>query len=410
VALQPDSLVEPSAAAAGQPLGSDAERRIVAFVQDEESAAALRMGLMRFADNLELRRGGVRHAVRYFEKVPVARIAIVDIAGEQDPQSALEALARVCPPYVPVVVLGDNPSIGFYRMLVNGLGVAEYLHKPLTRDVVQRLLVPRMHGARVEPPAIRGGHIVAICGARGGTGATTIAINVALELVAATKGHVALLDLNLQNGTAALMLSGNAGPGLRIALAEPQRADGLLLERTAVEISPRLHLLAAEEGFGSTTPATDEGVKRVLDLLRRKFNFVVIDLPTPLPQAMVQVLALARQVVVVFGPDVAGLRDAKAIRNLVTITTGTDHVITVLNRADVQGGLSRSLIESGLGAMPDVTIPDLGKRMIHAVNLGVPALRSVPTLHRYLAPLVREISGVRTAQSGRSWLAAMLRR
>jgi pilus assembly protein CpaE len=148
----------------------------------------------------------------------------------------------------------------------------------------------------------------------------------------------------------------------------------------------------------------------VLDLLRRKFNFVVIDLPTPLPQAMVQVLALARQVVVVFGPDVAGLRDAKAIRNLVTITTGTDHVITVLNRADVQGGLSRSLIESGLGAMPDVTIPDLGKRMIHAVNLGVPALRSVPTLHRYLAPLVREISGVRTAQSGRSWLAAMLRR
>jgi pilus assembly protein CpaE len=339
----------------------------------------------------------------------MARIAIVDIAGEQDPQSALEALARVCPPFVPVVVLGDNPSIGFYRMLVNGLGVAEYLHKPLTRDVVQRLLVPRMDGARVEPPAIRGGHIVAICGARGGTGATTIAINVALELVAATKGHVALLDLNLQNGTTALMLSGQAGPGLRIALAEPQRADGLLLERTAVEISPRLHLLAAEEGFESTVPATDEGVKRVLDLLRRKFNFVVIDLPTPPPQAMFQALTLARQVVVVLGPDIAGLRDAKAIRNLVTITTGADQVIIVLNRADAPGGLSPSLIESGLGAMPDVTIPDLGKRMIHAVNLGVPALKCVPTLHRYLAPLVREISGVRIS-SGRSWLAGILRR
>ncbi len=423
VSQQPNSLLAPApppapampALGPAMPaLGPETARKIVAFVQDEESAAALRMGLTPIADDLDIRRGGLRHAVRFFEKEPPSRMAIVDIAAEENPQAALDDLARVCPPFVPVVVLGDNTEIGFYRLLVNDLGVAEYLPKPLTRDAVQTLLLPRLAGPGAGPAISsirRGGHVVAVVGARGGVGATTIAINVALELAEATKAHVVLLDLNLQTGTAALMLSSHPGPGLRSALADPERADSLLLERTAIEVAPRLRLLAAAEGFGSTTPVTDEGVTRVLGLLRQKFNFVVVDLPgIPVPSAMFQVLVLARQVVVVLGPDVAGLRDAKAVRRFVADTTGTDRVITVLNRADIQGGLSRSLIETGLGARPDITIPDFGKRMIQAVNVGVPARTCVPALRRHLAPLVREISGVETDRSGKSWLMRMLRR
>lgn len=421
VSQQPNSLLAPApppapampALGPAMPaLGPETARKIVAFVQDEESAAALRMGLTPIADDLDIRRGGLRHAVRFFEKEPPSRMAIVDIAAEENPQAALDDLARVCPPFVPVIVLGDNTEIGFYRLLVNELGVAEYLPKPLTRAAVQTLLLPRLVGPGAGPASsIRGGHVVAVVGARGGAGATTIAINVALELAEATKAHVVLLDLNLQTGTAALMLSAHPGPGLRSALADPQRADSLLLERTAIEVAPRLSLLAAAEGFGSKTPVTDEGVTRVLELLRQKFNFVVVDLPVvPVPSAMFQVLVLARQVVVVLGPDVAGLRDAKALRSFVADTTRTDTVFTVLNRADLQGGLSRSLIETGLGARPDITIPDFGKRMLQAVNLGVPALTYVPALRRHLAPLVREISGVQTDRSGKSWLMRMLRR
>lgn len=421
VSQQPNSLLAPApppapampALGPAMPaLGPETARKIVAFVQDEESAAALRMGLTPIADDLDIRRGGLRHAVRFFEKEPPSRMAIVDIAAEENPQAALDDLARVCPPFVPVIVLGDNTEIGFYRLLVNELGVAEYLPKPLTRAAVQTLLLPRLVGPGAGPASsIRGGHVVAVVGARGGAGATTIAINVALELAEATKAHVVLLDLNLQTGTAALMLSAHPGPGLRSALADPQRADSLLLERTAIEVAPRLSLLAAAEGFGSKTPVTDEGVTRVIELLRQKFNFVVVDLPVvPVPSAMFQVLVLARQVVVVLGPDVAGLRDAKALRSFVADTTRTDTVFTVLNRADLQGGLSRSLIETGLGARPDITIPDFGKRMLQAVNLGVPALTYVPALRRHLAPLVREISGVQTDRSGKSWLMRMLRR
>jgi pilus assembly protein CpaE len=406
----PNSFIDTTPAPQPVALGPDADRKIVTFVQDEESTAALRGALARFANDLDIRRGGLRHAIRFFEREPAPRMAVVDITGEADPQGGLDELARVCPPFVPVVVVGENNDIEFYRQLINDLGVAEYLHKPLTRDLIQRLLLPRLEGTAAATTGLRGGHIVAVCGARGGAGATTIAIGLASEIAEATKAHVALLDLNLQNGTAALMLGTNPGPGLRSALGDPQRADALLLERAAVEVAPRLRLLAAEEGFSSNAPVTEEGVTRVFELLSQKFNYIIVDLPIPVPDNMAWAIKAARQIVVVFGPDIAGLRDAKALRNLVTIATGSDRVISVLNRGDQRGGLSRALVETGLGATTEIVIPDFGKAMLQAVNLGVPAVRHVPSLRRHLAPLVREIAGVRTDRASNSWVKRILRR
>jgi pilus assembly protein CpaE len=310
---------------------------------------------------------------------------------------------------VQVFVVGENTDITFYRLLVHDLGVTEYLPKPLTRDSIQRLLLPRLAGGGAEPSAGRGGHVVAVCGARGGVGATTIAVGLALELAEVAKAHVALLDLHLQGGTAALMLSGRPGPGLRIALEDSDRADSLFLERTAITVDQRLRLIAAEEPVGSTLQVSSGGVARVLDLLQRKFNYVVVDVPMPVPQEMNWAIVMARQVVVVMGPDVASLRDAQAIRQFVVGTTGADRAVTVLNRADIKGGLQLGLIARGLGAMPDTIIPDLGRRMIEAVNLGVPASQRVPALGRHLAGLVREITGVGASAASASWLRRMFR-
>jgi pilus assembly protein CpaE len=383
--------------------------RVVAFVTDDASMAALRVGLLPLAEELDIRRGTVRQAIRFFEKQVAAQAVVVDVTGIEDAQATLDDLARVCPPDVQVFVVGENTDITFYRLLVHDLGVTEYLPKPLTRDSIQRLLLPRLSGGGAEPAAGRGGHVVAVCGARGGVGATTVAVSLAMELADLAKAHVALLDLHLQGGTAALMLSGRPGPGLRIALEDSERADSLFLERTAIAVEPRLRLIAAEEPLGATLQVSSGGVARVLDLLQRKFNYVVVDLPMPVPQEMTWAVVMARQVVVVMGPDVASLRDAQAIRQFVIGTTGTDRVVTVLNRSDAKGGLASSLIERGLGGKPDAVIPDLGRRMIEAVSLGVPALRRVPALGRHMAGLVREITGLGATVASTSWLRRMLR-
>ena len=404
--LSSDAIAAPAAASETLVVGNG---RIIAFVADDDSASALRLGLHGIGPDLDIRRGTVRQAMKFFEKENGVQAAIVDVAGVAEAPAALESLARLCPPDLKMLVVGDNADIGFYRLLIAELGVAEYLQKPLTRDLVQRLLLPHLSHRATEPATGRGGHVVAVCGARGGVGATTIAVSTALELGRVAKGHVALLDLHLQGGAAALMLSARSGPGLRIALDDPERADALFLERTAVTVAPRVRLIGAEEPFETAPAISDAGVARVIDLVRQKFNYVVIDLPVPVPPSMHQVLAVARQIVIVLGPDMASVRDARAIRHMVKILTGTDRVVTVLNFAETKRGLSLKLMEKGLDGAPDIVIPNLGTAMMEAFNLGVPALQRVPALTRHMAPLLREISGAQTAAQ-HSWLKRMFRR
>jgi len=384
-------------------------RKVIAFVDDETTIAALRGGLAALGDEFELVRGNIRTAIRAYARETPANVLIVDLSGSDNAQSALDDLSRVCPPDVQVYVVGENTDLHFYRLLVQDLGVSEYIAKPVTRDAVLRLLLPRLMTGAVEfTSAGRGGSIVCVCGARGGVGTSSIALNLAYQVMNTVKGHVALLDLHVQGGEIALMLGVKPGPGLRIALEDAARVDELFLDRASIEIEPRLRLIASEELFNTEANVTETGLLRVLDLLQKKFNFIIADIPMPLPPAMMRILTMARQVVTVATPDVASMRDTQNIRQLVAGVTGADRVISVLNRSNMKGGLERSLVEKALGGPPDIVIPELGHGMLEAINLGVPAVQKVPALRRYLAPLVREVTGVRS-RSGLSWLARLFR-
>jgi pilus assembly protein CpaE len=283
----------------------------VAFVDDEASEAALHNGLAESAGGLLLRRGGIRAAIKALEREPTPRVLLVDVSGVPDPVAALETLATVCTPDVQVLVVGESADLGLYRQLTRELGIAEYLCKPLTRDSVARnfgAFLASNETAKAEA-SHRSGRIVAVYGVRGGCGTTTIAVNLALQLAEVSHGHVALLDLNLRGGTAGMMLGVRPGAGLRVALEEPDRVDALLLDRTGIPIGERLRLFAAEEPLETLPRPSEEGVKRVLALLRHRFNHVVVDLPMPPGAAECAVLAVARQRVVVLGPDIASIRE-----------------------------------------------------------------------------------------------------
>src|SRR3954465_15696402 len=383
--------------------------RIVGFVNDELSAAALRKGLE--GANLSIRRGTIRNAIRMLETDTELFALVADISGIDDPFTELERLSAVCPPDVLVALIGESREITFYRELLE-IGLTEYLPKPLTRDIVLDQLRPKLLGD-VAPGATtdRGGHVISICGAQGGAGATSMAINLALQLAETTKAKVALLDLHLQNGETAVMLGVRPGPGLRIALENPMRADTLFLERAAIDINERVCLISADEDLDAQLDITEAGVRHVLGLLRQRFNYIVVDVPVPFPPSLYPVLSLSRQVLVLLEAEVTGLRNAHALRNAVTNIAGKDRVFTLLNRADRAGGLPRETIVKALGAEPDMVIPDLGKGMTQAVNLGIPALKHVRKLRRHLAPIVREISGVAAERSGwwRRVLTAHLR-
>jgi pilus assembly protein CpaE len=371
--------------------------RIVCFVNDDLSAEALLKGLE--GCNLEVKRGSIRNAIRMLETDTELLALVADLGEVDDPFAELENLSRVCPADVRVALIGDNKEIAFYRALMD-LGLSEYLPKPLTRNIVQTQLRRRLIAEAAPGPVDRGGHVVSICGAQGGAGATSIAIGLAMALAETTKAKVALLDLNLQGGESSVMLGVRPGPGLRIALENPARADSLFIERAAIEINDRVRLIAADEELDATFTITEEGVKHVLGLLRQRFNYIVVDLPMPLSPAISPVIAASRQVIVLLEAEVTGLRNAKALRVVLAKIAGENRVLTLLNRANRAGGLPIESIVKGLGGKPDLVIPDLGKGMTEAINLGIPALNHVPKLRRCLAPLVREIAAIEDESKG----------
>jgi pilus assembly protein CpaE len=388
---------------------SHARAPLMAFVSDDDTEAALRGGLLNTVESVEVHRGTILHAIKHLAKEPTPRALVVDIARVPNPLDELDNLSRVCTPDVRVLVIGDDADVGLYRELVRNMGVAEYVHKPLTRDHVTRLLVPQIAGVTMDANAARGGTVIAVCGARGGVGTTTIATNLALQLTAGTRGHVALLDLHLRQGTTALMLGVKPLGGLRTALEQPERADALFLDRVSVEINERLRLVAADESLDGTPAPTPDGVRRVLDLLRRRFNYVVMDMPMPATPAEMQALRGARHLIAVMTPDLASIRDTDRLRQLAA-GLGTSHTTIVLNRVGMPGSLKLPLIEQGLGEKPAIQIPELGKQLGRAANLGKPALGECASFRTAIAQLAQELSGAAASRMSRGGSRSLLGR
>lgn len=384
--------------------------RLLAFLLDEQSETALRIGLLGVVSDVQIRRGDARAAIRHLEREEAPAFLVVDLSGLGDPAGTLDDLARVCPPYVTVFACGDQSDIGFYRLLVHQMGITEYIHKPLTRDNVARLFGARISAGTADPLADRGGRVITVMGATGGVGTTTAAIGIAWQMAAATHGHVALLDLNLQFGATALAMGLRPGPGLRIALEDPDRADALFLDRVSIAVNDRLRLIAAEEPLDAPPQITESGLARVVNLLRQRFNSIVVDLPTPPTEPMFPLIASARERVIVLGPDLPSLRNTRTILQFIGRHAEAKRAITVLNRAGMAGGLSPTLIEKGLEQKPDFVIPDYGRAMLRALNLGKPAVETNKQFQRALAPLIQEVSGTQTVTQSTSFLGRILRR
>jgi len=180
-----------------------------------------------------------------------------------------------------------------------------------------------------------------------------------------------------------------------------------------VEINDRLRLIAAEESLDRTPAPTPDGIRSVLDLLRRRFNYVVMDLPIPVTVAERGALRAARHLLVVMAPDLAGIRDADRLRHLAA-GLGSVHASIVLNRVGMPGGLTMAMIEQGLGAKPAFQIPDLAKQLGRAANLGKPALAECNAFRKAMSLVAQEITGAPAGriphQGGLPLLSRMLGR
>jgi pilus assembly protein CpaE len=368
----------------------------IGFVADGRSEEIVRDGLIEaVSEDIEIRRGNVRHAIAVLQKHPTPRVLLVDVTGEEAPLSALNDLSNVVEPDVCVLVIGELDTVDFYREVTRGLGAAEYLGKPLTRDKVARHFAHLVRGSGPATDSVLGGRAIAVTGVRGGVGTTSIAVNLAWHLGVTMRRHTVLLDPDIHLGAAAFLLNVQPGPGLRMALEAPERIDALLAERAAQPAADRLHVLAGEEKPSHIASHAAGAAEHLLGALRRRYNFIVADVPfAPVPLYR-ELLDQVDQRVLVMEPSLAAVRDTVRLLSLPNGPGQSQRAIIVLNRLGLPGGLTRRQIEDTLKMKVDVVIPDLPRQLGNAATLGEPAIATSSGFRAGIHDLTREVASAR---------------
>jgi len=373
---------------------------LVAFITDARSEETLRDGLSEFAhDRMDVRRGDVRAAVAAMQKQVTPKVLIIDVSGEDQPLSALSDLSNVVEPDVCVLVVGELNNADFYREVTRGLGAADYLPKPLTREKVSRHFGAFVLGQTPSSEGVLGGRAIAVTRVRGGVGATTLAVNLAWHFGVTMRRHTVLLDPDLHFGTAAFLLNITPGSGLRMALEGPDRIDALLAERAALPVADRLHVLAGEEKPAVQPNHAPGAAGLLLDALRRRFNFIIADVPfAPVPVYR-DLLDLVDQRVLVMEPTLAAVRDTLRLLSLPNGARQSQRATVVLNRVGIPGGLTRRQVEDALKMKVDVAIQDLPRQVGNAATMGEPAMTSSSGFRNGILELTRQVAGHRLLDS-----------
>jgi pilus assembly protein CpaE len=380
----PVSPVRPAPARTGAPTAQ-------VFVNDRDSEGVIRQSLSELGiHDAQIAQGTVKNAIASLAQSPSSRLLIVDLSGVDDPVARINELAEVCEPNTGVLAIGDRNDIILYRDLKYA-GIVEYFFKPLVADLVTRVCNGILTG-NVERRGPRTGRLVFVLGVRGGVGATTIATTTAWYLAETRQRWVMLVDLDLQNGDAALQLDVSPSHALREACEHPERVDQLFLERGAIHVSQRLELLASLDRLGDTIAVPEETVLSLLETLLHRYRFVFVDLPATLALGLTQVLHLPSTCVLVSNGSLAAARDVARWRARIGPNTGQRTMLHILNKHGGPGSLPDEEFNRAAGQAPDLMIP-YDRAVEVASNLGIKSTQKNNSLKLGLAPLLRQLSG-----------------
>ncbi|HEX4507687.1 MAG TPA: AAA family ATPase [Alphaproteobacteria bacterium] len=300
--------------------------------------------------------GGVGAAFDTIRNDGPPSLLLADLGDSGDPLDAADMLIAACGPGTRIIVLGLQNDVSLYRQLIDR-GVADYLVKPVQH---QSLLAAIQAGNRTErtgPAAAKPARVAAIVGARGGVGATAVAISVAWSMAKDKQQRVVLLDLDLHFGSLALSLDLEPGRGLREILTNPERVDSLLVRSAMAKASDGLRVLAAEEPLEDMYAADPAGLDALLADLGGNADWVVIDVPRALTALSRRALAVAETVGIVCEQTLPAMRDTQRLLTMVGAMRPDARAMVIANRVGgTAGEIGSADFERGIGGKIDFSI------------------------------------------------------
>lgn len=330
-----------------------------AFCETREVADAMQtVAADRRMDKVQARiqMGGPAAAVEAFRGAPTPNVIVLETVTEPSALIAnLEALAESCDPGTKVVVIGHVNDIQLYRELIRR-GVSDYLVAPFgILDLLRTL--SELYAASGTATL---GRTVAVVGAKGGVGASTVAHNVAWAIARNLDASTVIADLDIAFGTAGLDFNQDPPQGIADAVFAPERLDANMLDRLLSRCSDNLSLLAAPAMLDRTVDLGEDAFELLFDLLRGSVPCIVLDVPHLWTGWARRALIGADEVAIVAAPELASLRNAK-------------NLVDLLRAARPNDSMPRMILNQvGLPKRPEIDAGEFAKA------LGIEVMSSIP--------------------------------
>lgn len=331
---------------------------IQAFCETVETASAVqaagedrRLG----KTHLKIQMGGMAAAIEAYRTAPTPNVILLEAEPRTDILGGLDQLATVCDAGTRVVVIGKVNDVTLYRELVRR-GVSDYVIAPVvTIDVVRAIC-----GLFSAPEAKAVGRIIAVVGAKGGVGASTIAHNVAWAIARDLALDSVVADLDLAFGTAGLDYNQDPPQGIADAVFSPDRIDTAFIDRLLSKCTDHLSLLAAPATLERVYDFGTEAFDSIFDTLRSTMPCIVLDVPHQWTGWTKRALIGADDILIVASPDLANLRNTKNMYDLIKASRPNDRPpLYCLNQVGIpkRPEISAAEFAKAIETPPIATIP-----------------------------------------------------
>jgi pilus assembly protein CpaE len=324
----------------------------------------------------------VRPGIAIFAHNPDVLLLDVDPRDAEE-VGHLHKIVRTMFPGTPVVATAADVTLQDVRQLMR-LGVVDFVPQPISRSDLMSALdhaAQLMAQLKAGEPSEKRGKVVSFLKAGGGVGATTLAVQSALNLAGRVKKDdpgVCLLDLDIQFGTAALYLDLDNRLSIADLFEAPERVDSELFESVMMKHESGLDVLAAPRDVMPITSMTSELLTKCFKQATAKYGTVIVDMPEVWAPWTYQALRGSDQILLVTQLSVAGIRQARR-----QIDTMRNHgledapVKVVLNRFEKGWGKSVDVkeAENALNHPIDYFVANDYKTVSEALNQGVPLSR-----------------------------------
>ena len=316
--------------------------------------------------------GAEREVARAGDK---ARTRICFIDYDQNPEQAV---------WVTEHLRNNNPDVHVFAVSANTeperivvamrVGCAEYLLKPLLNDRVLDGMA-RVDAKQKERTRSKvRGKVITLIGAKGGTGVTSLALHLALDLTGPSQRKCLLVDQHSALGDASLYLGTGRHQYSFYELANnTDRLDQELLQGFLLRHSSGLHVLDSPETVDVVRQASPSAIEHTLSFLAEIYQFVVVDCPPGLTDVTLACIAQSDQIAIVLTAELPSIRNAvRYIEHLEKVGYNSGKIQIVLNRHSKRSPLDDERVEKALGRKIAVRVPNAYNEVIRAINAGAP--------------------------------------